>query len=76
MRKPPKHIIVTRVAGKELYVYNAPFGPDNKRLVSLTTDIAKAYRFYDEYQANNYISRFRPHPGRGYTVETFEAVTT
>ena len=75
MRKPPKHIIATKVGGKDQYVWNAPFGPDNKRTVMLTDDIAKARRFFDEQEAKNLISRFRPKPGRGYIVETFEAVT-
>ena len=56
-RATPKHIIACKISGVDNYVFNAPFGPDNKRMAILTSDPEKARRFFDEQEARNYISK-------------------
>ena len=57
-KKQPEVIISTTVGSFTKYLYNAPFGRDNKRHPTYTPAIDNAKRFYDDAEAKAFIGRF------------------
>lgn len=52
-KKQPDIILSTIVGSFTRYVFNAPFGPDNRRHPSLTPDPEKAIRFLQRMEQKN-----------------------
>ena len=71
MNQVAKHIIACKISGVDNYVFSVRREAHKKLKPLLTRDVEKAIRFYDEKEANDFISKFSPLPRRNYTVETF-----
>ena len=69
-KQQPDIIIATVVGGLTKYVFNAPLNHKNIRRPILTDDPEKAYRFFSDEGARQYIRRF-PGDHTKYTTETF-----